>query len=909
MFRLCPLLFAALLGSAALQAQSGMAALRIEVRDASGAPVEAAGWIESTSTGLQRRVQSNEQGIASIADLTPGTYRVVMARPGFQESAATISLGPAETITHAVTLVVGAGSYEVTVVSATPLPGLERPLEEIPAPAQTATARDLEDSGAVNLATFVSRRMNNVYLNEVQGNPMQPDLNYRGYTASPLLGTPQGISIYLDGVRLNQPFGDVVSWDLVPRIAISEMTLIPGSNPLFGLNTLGGALSVRTKDGLRHPGSALQLQGGSFGRKMADFENGGSLPRGFHWFVGGSLFFEDGWREASSSNVRQLFGRPGWQGRKTALAVTMAYANNALNGNGLQEKRLLERDRRSVYTFPDVTANRAPFANLTLRHALSDTVSLSANGYFRYIGTRIFNGDMNEDSLDQSVYQPNAAERAALAAAGYTGFPTAGENAANTPFPRWRCIAHVLLRDEPVERCNGLLNRASVQQRNYGVSGQISWFPRGRFRHHQLTAGAGYDGNNAGFVQSTELGYLNPDRTVTGTGAYGDGINGGEADGVPFDARVHLSSRVHSASIYATDALTISKLSLTFSGRYNHTVVDNLDRIRPAAGTGSLTGRHTFQRFNPAAGATYRLAGGLSVYGSYTEGSRAPTAIELGCADPDSPCRLPNAMAGDPPLKQVRTRSWEAGLRGSGERWLQWTAGWFHAANHDDILFVASGQTGYGYFRNFEETRREGLELDASARWGRAVFRGGYVLLHATFQSREEVNGTGNSTNDLALRARPGLEGRIAIEPGNTIPLTPRHMGRAETEVRITQKLQFDVGMNAVSRSLARGNENNRHKPDGVYYLGEGYAPGYAVVNLGVRYSLHPRVQLLLRMNNALNARYVSAAQLGRTGLNANGAFVARPFPSQQGAFPIPASTFYAPGAPRGAWAGLRFRF
>ena len=87
----------------------------------------------------------------------------------------------------------------------------------MPAPVQTATDRDIEHSGALDLSDFLNRRLNGVHVNEMQGNPFQPDVNYRGYTASPLLGTPQGLSVYMDGVRLNQPFGDVVSWDLIPR--------------------------------------------------------------------------------------------------------------------------------------------------------------------------------------------------------------------------------------------------------------------------------------------------------------------------------------------------------------------------------------------------------------------------------------------------------------------------------------------------------------------------------------------------------------------------------------------------------------------------------------------------------------------------------------------------------------------
>ena len=117
----------------------------------------------------------------------------------------------------------------------------------------------------------------------MQGNPFQPDLNYRGYTASPLLGTPQGLSVYMDGVRLNQPFGDVVSWDLIPRQAIASMTLMPGSNPLFGLNTLGGALSIQTKDGRDAPGTIrpgdVRQRHASRGRVRA----GGTAPAACNW--------------------------------------------------------------------------------------------------------------------------------------------------------------------------------------------------------------------------------------------------------------------------------------------------------------------------------------------------------------------------------------------------------------------------------------------------------------------------------------------------------------------------------------------------------------------------------------------------------------------------------------------------
>jgi outer membrane cobalamin receptor len=224
----------------------------------------------------------------------------------------------------------------VTVIEAAPLPGVDLPLEKIPAPVQVATGLDIERSGALDLSAFLTRRINGVFANEIQNNPFQPDINYRGYTASPLLGTPQGLSVYMDGVRLNQPFGDVVSWDLIPRLAIASMTVMPGSNPLFGLNTLGGALSIQTKDGGSAPGTSVQAVYGSDVRRSIEFEHGGQKANGLHWYVAGNLFGEDGWRDDSPSDVRQVFGKAGWRQLKHDVALAVGYADNSLNGNALQ---------------------------------------------------------------------------------------------------------------------------------------------------------------------------------------------------------------------------------------------------------------------------------------------------------------------------------------------------------------------------------------------------------------------------------------------------------------------------------------------------------------------------------------------------------------------------------------------
>jgi outer membrane receptor protein involved in Fe transport len=412
-----------------------------------------------------------------------------------------------------------------------------------------------------------------------------------------------------------------------------------------------------------------------------------------------------------------------------------------------------------------------------------------------------------------------------------------------------------------------------------------------------------------GFVQSTELGYLNPDRSITGTGAFADGVTGGDADGEPFDTRVDLDGVTTTWSLFATNTLTLQeRWHVTLSGRFNRTSVHNSDLITPDGELGSLGGDHVFSRFNPAVGVTFDPSTDVSLYAGYSEGSRAATSIELGCADPENPCKLPNAMAGDPPLEQVVTRTLEFGVRGRAAG-VNWNGGFFHSRNDDDILFVMSEQTGFGYFKNFGETRRQGFELGVNGQHGRVYFGAGYTFLSATFQSEETVNGESNGSNSEAEEGEPGLEGTIDIVAGDRMPFIPRHMIKAFTNVRVTNALSVDIDVVGVSSSFARGNENNQHEPDGTYYLSDGTSPGYTVVNLGARYSLTRWLQVIGQISNLFDRRYSTGAQLGAMGFTDEGNFIARPFPPADGEFPIRHSTFYAPGAPIRGWIGTRFTF
>ncbi len=710
----------------------------------------------------------------------------------------------------------------VEIVGTTPLQGLVVARERIAANVQALDGEDMNDPAAATLPDALNRRLGSVFVNEIQGNPFQPDVSYRGFTASPLLGTPQGLSVYVDGVRMNQPFGDVVSWDLIPRAAISTLTLMPGSNPLFGLNTLGGALAVRTRDGLHDAGSAVQAQAGSYGRAEAVFEHGGHDGRGLHWYVTGTAFRDGGWRDSSPTRLGQMFGKMGWHDGDTDVALSAALAGSRLAGNGLQEQRLLDRDRASVYTTPDVTRNRAVLLNLTGSRKVEGDVLLSGNLYLRHIRTTTFNGDLNDDD--------------------------------DVPF-------------------GGIVNRTAGTQRNHGLSGQAE------FAGH-LTVGAAYDASRADFRQGAQYGILGQDRSVTPTDVSND------------EMAVDLVGRTRTWSVFATDTFQLRDgLHATLSGRYNRTAVRNRDRVNPGGGGGSLDGDHRYGRFNPAVGITWSPARALNAYAGYDEGSRTPTAVELGCADPANPCKLPNAMAGDPPLKQVVTRTWEAGVRGMIGR-MHWNAGVFRASNDDDILFVADDAAGFGYFRNFGRTRRQGVELGVDGRAGPVTVSAHYTYLHATFASGETVGGEGNSSADA--------DGNIAIRPGDRIPLIPRHVFKARAEWRITPAWSAELGVVAASEATARGNENGLHRPDGKDYLGGGGTPGHAVFDFGTGFQATPRLRVFAQVDNLFDRRYATASQLGTTGFDAAGSFVAQDRVH---------STFQAPGAPRTVRVGVRYTF
>jgi hypothetical protein len=265
-----------------------------------------------------------------------------------------------------VTLACAAGAHadekpvdlgRVDVIGTTPLPGLGTPLEQIPSNVQNFGARDLSRQRTGGVAEFLDLNANSVNLNSPTGNAFQPDVSFRGFTASSLLGTPQGLSVFQDGVRINEAFADIVNWDLIPKNAIASMQLLPGSNPVFGLNTLGGALTIHMKDGFTYNGAEVSVSGGSFARTEIAAEAGGNDGT-LGWFAAVDGVRDDGYRDHSAARIGRLYARVDGQVAGDQVNVGLSLADNHIEGTQALPVSMLDNPRQP-YTWPDTTEQPA----------------------------------------------------------------------------------------------------------------------------------------------------------------------------------------------------------------------------------------------------------------------------------------------------------------------------------------------------------------------------------------------------------------------------------------------------------------------------------------------------------------------------------------------------------------------
>jgi outer membrane receptor protein involved in Fe transport len=750
---------------------------------------------------------------------------------------------------------------QVTIIGTAPLRDVGQPLEEVPANVQTATAADLKRQQSLDVADYLNSNFSGVSVNEAQGNPFQVDVNYHGFTASPLLGTPQGLSVYVDGVRVNEAFGDTVNWDLIPESAISSMSLVSGSDPTFGLNTLGGALSVQTKSGHDYPGSSLQGYGGASGRDAFEGETGGSSGP-FDYFLTANYFDENGWRDFSPSKVKQVFGKVGWENELSDLDLSYAWADTRLTGNGAVPESMLAYRRESIYTAPDQTRDTLNFVNLTGTHFLDRALLLSGNVYYRHLRTRTGNGDVNDNYLSADYGGPAI------------DCSTAPDSHAAVAY------------------CANGVNRAStLLQKTLGAGLQLTSTNDLFGNGNHAVLGASYDHADEDYEQAFQYATLTPARQTV---AIDDPNN-------PAQTVTSVGGTAQSLGVYVTDTFSPgSLLHLTASARYNRINETlggySVDTDLADFGSGfdqqaALSGDHTYARVNPALGFTITPSASLTLYANYNEGSRAPTIIELGCSDPAKPCGLPNAFASDPDLKQVVSRTLEAGVRGLlGDTALRWSIDLFATNNTDDIQFVAT-TTSQGYFANVGRTRRQGLDLALGGTTAALTWHASYSFVDATYRSSFQINAEANSTADA--------NGNIQVISGDRIPLIPRHTGRLRLDYALTRDWDLGASMVATSGAYLHGNENNANQPDGTRVLGSGTIGGYCVVNLDTTYRLGRNADVFARVVNVLDRQFATAGFLTASSFNADGSF--RPDPQSWSG-----ENSVSPAQPFAVWAGVR---
>ena len=727
----------------------------------------------------------------------------------------------------------------VNVVGVSPVAGTDIAANKLPYNVQSIDDSALERAQTLDLTDFMNRHLAGVTTNAAAGNPLQPDLQFRGFTATPLLGGSEGMSVYLDGVRVNEVFGDTVNWDLIPEAAIERMSLLAGSNPVFGLNTLGGAISLQTKTGFSDPGTSFEFYGGSFGRTNATFETSGNSGQ-WGWYLMGNRFDEDGWRNESPSNARNFYGTLSWRGDAASFDLHLGHADTDLAGSGATPAQALAQDWKTIFT-ADETRNKMDLVSGQGSFNFNDATKLSFTLFHREVKTLSYNGDISDfDACD---------EDATILCDDDT--PILDQNG-NTVSSEYDAINNIGHRSQ---KSDGGTVQLTFDQPIFGMQ-------------NQLVAGLDYNRGSLTYRSTLEVAVLQANHITTNPGLF-----------IPDDA-LSVDSRTRSTGIYATDTLSITdKLALTLSGRSNHTRTTIND---PTGDNPDLDGKHGFSRFNPAAGITYQWSPAINFYGGYSESTRAPTPVELTCADPDAPCKLPNDFVSDPPLKQVVAKTWEGGLRGAfsadgnGDR-VNWHVGLFRTTNADDILFQSTGgtQSNEGFFANVGDTRRQGVEASLSGTLldKRLDWYANYTYLDATYLTGFSENSANHPDADD--------DGLIFVKKGNRIPGLPKHSLKLGADFAVTKALSVGGDVIANSGQFLRSDEAN--------LLGE--TAGYALLNLRANYTFNEHFSVFARVDNVFDRRYVTFGTLGDP---------SDIYPD----FDDP--RFYGPGQPRAGWVGFR---
>jgi len=728
--------------------------------------------------------------------------------------------------------------------------------DKVPANVQTLSAADFDHATTPSLLDAMVRGLPGVALSDQTGNQFQLDLNYRGFIASPVIGTPQGLAVYQNGVRINEVFGDIVNWDFIPENAISRMTLVP-SNPVYGLNAIGGALSFEMKNGFTYQGVEGDVNGGSYGRIGTAVQAGGQVGN-LSGYITADAIDDGGWRDDSPSQLRRLYADLGTRGDQTEFHVTFTSASNNFGAAAATPIQMLSQNWASVYTIPQTTQNQLAFLTASASWKPSDTLTYQANAYYRGFWQSHVDGN-GTDAQNTGCPDP-----AVLCFPNLDGTLSNLITTAGQTVPATGALGTSVL---------GEIDRTWTSTNSFGGSVQAASSDKVFGHDNNFVVGISVDRGLVQFSSTSELGTINANQfpTVQGSGLFIDQPSGDVAP-------VGLAATTLYTGLYTTDTFDVTpRLSVTAGGRFNVAQISLQDEL---GNDPLLNGSHDYSRFNSTVGATYKLTPNVTVYGGYSEANRAPTPLELGCSDPLRPCLIDNALVGDPNLQQVVSHTVEAGLRGHfdiAKGLLSWGVGAYHALNTDDIINVASPIPGREYFQNGGDTLRQGIEANASYKWDRWNVYANYTYVDATFRNALTLSSPYNPYADA--------NGNIFVVPGDHLTGIPDYGLKAGAEYRITDPLKLGADLNVVGSQYLVGDESNQNPK----------VPAYWVVNLHSSYQVSKNVELFALVKNLFNQHYYTYGTFFQTG-----------------SFPYLNLTdprSFIPGMPFATYAGIRATF
>jgi outer membrane receptor protein involved in Fe transport len=727
-------------------------------------------------------------------------------------------------------------------------------VDKVPSSINFVDSGQIDRTNSLNVTDALQQNVAALNINEVSGNPFQPNVEFRGFVGSPVSGTPQGLAVYQNGVRVNEAFGDTVNWDLIPTAAIKSVAVVT-NNPAFGLNALGGAVTIQMKDGFNYHGAEINTMAGSFGRIQGSAQWGKQID---NFAIYGALegLHNDGFRNFSQSDVRRFYSDVGYRNDGNEFHVNMGLADNKFGATATVPIELLQQYWGATYTTPQITANQVAYLNLTGKVEATPTWTIEGIAHVRAFGQQVVDGN-------PTGTQPCAAD-ATLLCFGDGISPANGLNGMqlSNPFAPDAFL--------------GEIDRTTTRSTTGGFSLQATNTDKIFGHDNRFVVGTSLDSSVTHFGASAELGTVGTNYVVSGSGIF-LGQSGNPVSIGP----VSLRTTNQYTGLYVLDTFDVTRaFSISAGGRYNDARIALEDQI----GT-QLNGNATYDRFNPIIGGTYRINSGLTAYAGYSEANRAPTPLELGCADPNRPCIIAAFLVSDPPLKQVVSRTIEAGFRGSKDLnigTLEWKLGGFRATNTDDILAIPDPQLqGFGFFQNVGSTRRQGIEAEVSLKSATLQLRASYAFIDARFLDALQVGS--NSPFADAI-------GNIQIVPGNQIPAIPRHRVKAGIDYAITDAIKLGGDVLFVSSQYLVGDESNQAPK----------LPSYAVLNVHASYQIDKTFQVYGRVDNVFDNRYATYGTFFNTTALPNFA---------NGGAPFTDARSLSPARPRAFYAGLKATF